>query len=276
MTLQRIHKPSRQRFESEFVATNTPVIITGMMEGWSSVSKWSLDYLNSVVGSRPLPIRYYPSGYAGPHREIELEFRDYAERMRRNPHSVEKYYLGEVSVRNRLPELAGDIQDPGLFDREQLNNDGLFVGVDSISPAHYHSLEEAILAQIHGRKQFVLFSPDQLGLLQPQPWFAPMSNVSQLDLADPEVWKQDTLRRARPIEVTVEAGEMIFIPIHWWHFVRGYDLSMSLTFFWWSHWRRMVTWPTARTLTRYVVSLRVQRRLWELQKFFQQGGSPRP
>lgn len=263
-TIDRIPAPTREAFERDYVARNLPVIITGVADGWNAVAKWNLDYIRRRCGDCRVPVRCYPSGYAGPHHEIEMCVAEYIDRMVADATTAEKVYLGEVDLFHHLPELAADVACPALFDRRHLNNAGLFFGLDSISPAHYHSLEEAILTQLHGHKRVLLYPPDQMANLYPNPWYRPMSNVSRVDMARPDTRAFPRLARADPISCTLAAGEMLFIPIHWWHYVVGVELSISLTFFWWAHWTRWTNWSAIRSVPRYGLLLPLRKLAWRL------------
>jgi Cupin-like domain len=48
----RVERPSRQEFEERFLFPQRPVIISGAMEGWPALERWTNDYLTEKVGAR--------------------------------------------------------------------------------------------------------------------------------------------------------------------------------------------------------------------------------
>jgi hypothetical protein len=47
---------------------------------------------------------------------------------------------------------------------------------------------------------------------------------------DFEKWPK--LRHAKGLEFTVRAGEILFIPVHWWHVTSVDTFQLSMTYFW--------------------------------------------
>ena len=47
--ISRRHKLSREEFLEGYYCANRPVIITGMMDDWPALRKWSLDYFDGEV-----------------------------------------------------------------------------------------------------------------------------------------------------------------------------------------------------------------------------------
>ena len=38
--------------------------------------------------------------------------------------------------------------------------------------------------------------------------------------------------KARAIELVINAGELLFIPIYWWHAIQNEELNVAVVFFW--------------------------------------------
>lgn len=91
------------------------------------------------------------------------------------------------------------------------------------------------LLQVFGRKEVVLFSPEQSELLRPfsAAQHPHLRNTSQLDLADPGLLQaNEGLRSASWVHCILRPGEALHIPKGWWHFVRALDPSLSVNFWW--------------------------------------------
>jgi ribosomal protein L16 Arg81 hydroxylase len=53
---------------------------------------------------------------------------------------------------------------------------------------------------------------------------------SQVDPENPDFNKYPLYRNIKPIELILKPGEVIFIPVGWWHHVRALDVSISVSF----------------------------------------------
>lgn len=98
-----------------------------------------------------------------------------------------------------------------------------------VTPLHC-DVAASFLAQIHGRKKFWLFAPWQHELLYPIGGF----NTYQpccVDAAQPDLDRFPRFAQARPIEVTIEPGDLLVIPTGWYHCVWALDDVISVSRF---------------------------------------------
>ena len=129
--------------------------------------------------------------------------------------------------RDKIKHLLNDINVyPDFLDSS--NTEGkikLWFGPGgTITPLH-HDQTNLIGAQIYGKKLWRIISPDQTPFV-----YNYQAVFSQVDLENPDYNKYPLFKKVKIIEVILEPGEMIFIPIGWWHQVKSLNVSISLSF----------------------------------------------
>jgi jumonji domain-containing protein 7 len=59
-----------------------------------------------------------------------------------------------------------------------------------------------------------------------------MAHVFYVNPDSPQLAKYPLFSRATPIEFTINAGELLFLPAFWWHQVQCEDTGISVSFWW--------------------------------------------
>ncbi|XP_046587468.1 HSPB1-associated protein 1 homolog isoform X1 [Neodiprion lecontei] len=88
-----------------------------------------------------------------------------------------------------------------------------------------------LVAQVHGRKRWLLFSPDSHNKLQPTRVPYEESTVySSFNFFCPSKDDEEALLRTDPKArmVILEPGQVLLVPNGWWHYVESIDLSISV------------------------------------------------
>jgi lysine-specific demethylase 8 len=178
-------------------------------------------------------------------------------------------YLAQHQLFAQLPALRNDImipdccftsppkhptdpsQDQPELDEPQLN--AWFGPPGTITPLHtdpYHNL----LVQVVGRKYVRLYSPLETLRMQARgkEGGVDMANTSQVDLGVVEGWDEigvgnegedakdmkmrvqemDAFKKVPFWDCILNPGDTLYIPIGWWHYVRGLSVSFSVSFWW--------------------------------------------
>jgi len=87
--------------------------------------------------------------------------------------------------------------------------------------------------QVSGRKKVILIPPEQSDLVYyPCREFGRNLHFSPVEAERPDLDRHPRFARATPWEVTVQPGDMLFIPAAWWHYLRALEPSISLNFWW--------------------------------------------
>ncbi|KAI0387633.1 Clavaminate synthase-like protein [Hypomontagnella monticulosa] len=172
-------------------------------------------------------------------------------------------YLAQHPLFTQLPSLRNDIlipdycytappphpTDPSI-DQPELEAPLLnawFGPPGTITPLHndpYHN----ILTQVVGRKYVRLYSPLDTGRMKARGKEngVEMGNTSLMDVGVVEGWdtvseeggnqpsEEDlaSFREVPYLDCILEPGDALYIPIGWWHYVRGLSVSFSVSFWW--------------------------------------------
>jgi hypothetical protein len=231
-TIERIEAPTREQFY-DYVNRNTPVIMTGVSTQWPAFKEWSAERFKEVAGDSMVTVHFQEQGNfhlwygdAKP-RDVKMRFGDLIDLLLKEPPDL-RYYMTEHDLSIVSPRLVQDIDAKRYVDTQPF----LFLGRDTFMPLHYHGTTEAILCQIKGRKQVTLYAPDQWPYLYAHPWYTLRYYFSRVDPRKPDGRRFPKFARATPMTFTLEPGEILLIPVHWWHVTSCPGFQISATLFW--------------------------------------------
>jgi len=146
----------------------------------------------------------------------------------------ESIYMGSTHTGHNFPGFDAT-HSLGLEDRALSY---LWMGNQCRVAAHF-DYPQNFAVNLVGRREFVLFPPEQIKNLYPGPYnFAPGGQeVSMVDFNCVDLTKfprfEEALATAQ--RVTLEPGDALYIPSCWWHHVESLDDFNVL----WTHW-----WPS--------------------------------
>lgn len=108
---------------------------------------------------------------------------------------------------------------------------GCYEGADRLTSA-------TMAERTYPHATYSRISPDaQLTLVPSPPSTPPVRWSSILDPTDPSTMAPE----AHPIHITVQAGEMLYLPAGWWHYVRQSDFTIAVNY-WYDMENRGFTW----------------------------------
>jgi hypothetical protein len=231
--IQRRHKLSASEFLDAYYTAGRPVIITGMMDDWPAMSKWSLQYFRERFGNRTVEVQF--DREADPRYEINktqharsMLFGDYVTMVEQGARTNDFYMTAYNEGTNRaaLADLWEDVvQVPEYLDGSGDHNGFLWVGpAGTITPFH-HDLSNIFMAQVIGRKRVqIISSTESARLYNSEACFSPV------DGRNIDFDRYPLMSDAHILSCTLEPGEILFLPVGCWHFVEGLDASVMMSF----------------------------------------------
>lgn len=163
-------------------------------------------------------------------RVEKMKLSDYLETISKEPIGNERLYFSEESVYRILPEITKDYCPP-LYIKSKNIRAVIYMGNNVHSQIHFHMRGKALLCQVIGRKRVKLFSPEQTPFLYQE------LNFSRIEGEPVDLNKYPLYAKARYYECDLDPGEMLFIPIYWWHGVETIGFGCSIVFFWNDPWK---------------------------------------
>lgn len=234
--VSRIHCPSLEHFRTNYLIPQKPVIVQGIIEHWPALKErqWSIGYIRQAAGCRTVPVelgsRYTDEEWS----QTLLTVNDF----------IDKYilcqdgercmgYLAQHQLFDQIPELKRDICIPdycclGEGDEEDITINAWFGPGGTVSPLHQDP-QNNFLAQVVGSKYIRLYSPDETEKLYPHQSQL-LHNTSQVEVENPDLQRFPDFAKAQFQECVLHPGEVLFIPVKYWHYVRSLDISFLSVF----------------------------------------------
>ncbi len=221
------------KFQSEYLARSRPVVIAGGAAKWRAHQLWTVDYLKTALGKKPVVVNHNPTGIFALNATTEprgMSFVEAADTIASRTDGA--YYVQQQPLHVHFPELLSDVPRPELLDAGDQYSAHLWFGsVGCISPLHFDRADN-FLAQIMGSKRVTLFSPEETARLYPDEKDSP--HASRVNVFDPDLAAFPAYAEAaeRRLVASLEPSDILFIPKGWWHAVETLSTSVSVNFWW--------------------------------------------
>lgn len=243
--IERRYRPSHSDFSKEFLYPRKPVVITGALDRWTALTRWTPEFFKERYGDVPLRVEGQPYTLGGflPQKDDgkPLTLGELIDLVLASTEDNPAPYLRNVHIEKFLPELNADLQPvPGYFSPNWLDGPltrplhsrlhggrfELYIGGagGKFPVLHWDTWHiYTFLSQVYGVKRYTLFAPDQT------PFLYARGNQSQIDLEHPDLQKFPLFAKATPIELELQPGEILFVPAGWWHTAKILTPSITVS-----------------------------------------------
>lgn len=244
--IERLVSPSVDTFRRYTSSAGArPVIVSGELTG-SKALNWSAQHLHTTMGEQKLQVYVsltgtFPGG-DGPYDEtkyrlVEMKLGECIDRMSGNDQFAPILGRGErcyvyQSPASAFSEISTDLAKPRFVpDFSSVMQNFWVSGTGNVTPPHL-DLAENLLVQISGKKEVLLWSPADVDRLYINPLGRKHSRQSRIDLMNFDEDSFPAFREARAWAGVLDAGDMIYIPWGWIHFVLTRSFSVSANYWW--------------------------------------------
>lgn len=230
--IERVSGLSSEAFHRDYYALNRPVIITDVASQWPAVSKWNLDFLSEHFGGAA--ITYQHGRSRSDHRDSFVDHStratlgEYIELIRGGGETNDYYLIAHDKILDRpdfKPLLDDIVFDPRYFDA--VNQPGrvfFWLGPKGSTTPMHRDLGNVFFAQIMGRKRLTLIPSKQMHKVYNETGYHSEIDFDREDLSD-----YPRLEGAHIVDEIIAPGELLFIPLGWWHAVKSLDVSVTVT-----------------------------------------------
>jgi hypothetical protein len=225
---------SSDEFVMRYVRGCRPVVLTDLARDWPALQRWSPQDLKERFGH--LDVEIQAERNADPNYEQnKLKLRrtarlsEFVDRVLAGG-PTNDYYMTANNEALRKPEFAPLLADIGTLppycDAAALPrlSSFWFGPAGTVTPLHHDTLM-LLHTQIVGRKRWRFISP-----LQTTKLYNHDGVFSPIDVDKPDLVRYPLFAQARVLEVIVEPGETVFLPLAWWHQVTSLDVSLSFSY----------------------------------------------
>ncbi|GIY12682.1 HSPB1-associated protein 1 [Caerostris darwini] len=223
----------------------SPVVFKNQIKSWSI--PWTTNELTEQYGHILLDFRIVPKSYKGISWEYQQNFvkatifdftswQSEENKILDSANSFKKYEKDQYwaySSYNYMNMIFSETSDilqnvswsvfgfPEIKGKEST----FWLGAEGANtPCHYDSYGCNLVAQISGKKKWVLFPPSDSAFLYPTRIPYEESSVfSSVNILNPDLSLHPLFKKSHPHVVVLEPGDVLFVPKKWWHFVLNLD-----------------------------------------------------
>ena len=224
----------REEFLERYVRGCRPVVLTELARDWPALQRWSFPEFKRRYGA--LTVQVQSGRDADDNFEVnkdqhkrQTNFASFVDRILTTDQTNDEYLTANNELLRR-PEFNGLLDELGTLPeyciQSALRHSAyLWVGPAGTKTPLHHDTVMLFHTQIVGRKRWRFVSPlSSPSLYNDFDVYSPV-DFEALDLARfPEAAK------VKVLDVVVEPGETVFLPLAWWHQVTSLDRCISLSF----------------------------------------------
>ena len=234
-----VEKLSMETFVVSCFSTKLAVKVRQGCQSWPAIRRWCHEtfWSQSALGQRFVPVE---TDYWMEEGFNVMQLKDFIAQCQvsstsKNP--SKGGYLAQHALLDQLPILEADVLTPDLAlcgSTGTVLRQAFFGPQGTVTPLHWDPYEN-IFCQVVGKKYLRLYPPSESEKLYPRD--KDLMNNSRID--PPDVLEGATsiyeetfpdFLKAKFQDVVLEPGDLLYLPMGWWHFVKSCSVSISVAF----------------------------------------------
>ena len=232
--VEKRSRVSRDEFIERYVRGCRPVVLTDLAHDWPAMQRWSFAEFKRRFGN--LTVQVQSGRDADTDYEVnkvrlrrDTNFAAFLDRVAMSGPTNDEYLTASNEILRR-PEFMSLLDDigslPDFCNRAAMSRSAsLWVGPAGTRTPLHHDTLMLLHTQIVGRKRWRFVSP----LSGPQV-YNDFDVYSPVDFENLDLARFPEAAKVKVLDVVVEPGETMFLPLAWWHQVSSLDRCISLSF----------------------------------------------
>jgi hypothetical protein len=225
---------SRDEFMERYVRGCRPVVLTDLARDWPAMQRWSFAEFKRRYGTLTVQVQSGRNSdddfeiNKARHRR-ETNFAAFVDRILTTDTTNDEYLTANNELLRR-PEFNGLLDEVGplpeyCVQSELRHSAFLWVGPAGTKTPLHHDTLMLFHTQIVGRKRWRFVSP-----LSGPSLYNDFDVYSPVDFEALDLKRFPDAAKVKVLDVVVEPGETVFLPLAWWHQVTSLDRCISLSF----------------------------------------------
>lgn len=231
--IKRYDFPTKAIFSQEIAQAGYPVVFS-FPNRLDISSNQVFDLLANKYGHTVLKVRVgdyaNPNIYTSSRQYVSVELREFIAGM--TSKDTDQAYAGNQVLSQEIAEEL-NVTAPPFYPRDDFEAPAIWLGgKGTVTPLHKDSADNFAF-HVCGRKRWILFPVRDAEYLylsramdKPDSDFA----ASDIDLRNPDFTKFPALKNAKSIEVTINTGEVLYLPAGWSHFVENIEKTLMINY----------------------------------------------
>jgi hypothetical protein len=228
--IERVKTISKKDFYQKYVRKQIPVVVEQLTGDWPAFEKWKLSYIREIAGDKTVPLYddrpvSHKDGFNEAHAKMKMS--DYIDLLESKPTN---YRIFLYNLMKEVPVLKNDFKWPDIGLRLVKQLPMLFFGGENSKVFMHFDIDYSNILHFHfhGKKQCILFAPDQTKYLYKVPHA--LISREDIDFDNPDFEKWPALAKAQGLVCTLNHGEMLYMPEGYWHYMKyvtpGFSMSL--------------------------------------------------
>lgn len=230
LKIDTVESINTEKFNRIYFKTQKPVVIKGLSRNSEAAEKWSIEYFKKTMGDVIVDVydnnnkQSAKSAFTVP--DLKMKFGDYLDILANNEHTNLRIFLFDLFKYEA--RLRKEFPCPELF-KGLLDNIGrMFFGGKGTTVRIHYDIDMSNVLHTHfgGRKRVVLIAPEYSTFL----YCLPLNTYSLIDPDKPDYKRYPALKYVKGYDFILEAGESLFMPSGYWHYMTYLESSFSVSY----------------------------------------------